>query len=83
MSSRIEVRTIFFETNIMSDLSHSLCEYDGACQIAIYFHSFEIFIIQIGEIAFCKPELLSSQIICRFLKKANASKSSEKIRTSA
>jgi hypothetical protein len=51
--------------------------------IAIYFHSFEIFIIQIGEIAFCKPELLSSQIICRFLKKANASKSSEKIRTSA
>jgi hypothetical protein len=25
-SSRIEVRTIFFETNIMSDLSYTLCE---------------------------------------------------------
>jgi hypothetical protein len=35
--------------------------------IAIYFHSFEIFIIQIGEMAFCKPEF-------RFLmfKKANS-----------
>jgi hypothetical protein len=31
--------------------------------IAIYFHSFEIFIIQIGEMAFCKP--VSSQIIFR------------------
>jgi hypothetical protein len=40
--------------------------------IAIYFHSFEIFIIQIGEIGFCKPELFSSQIIFRMLKKANA-----------
>jgi hypothetical protein len=26
--------------------------------IAIYFHSFEIFIIQIGEIAFCKPQFI-------------------------
>jgi hypothetical protein len=26
--------------------------------IAIYFHSFEIFIIQIGEMAFCKPEFI-------------------------
>jgi hypothetical protein len=26
--------------------------------IAIYFHCFEIFIIQIGEIAFCKPEFI-------------------------
>jgi hypothetical protein len=25
-SSRIEVRTIFFETNIMSDLSYTFCE---------------------------------------------------------
>jgi hypothetical protein len=29
--------------------------------IAIYFHSFEIFIIQIGEIAFCKPEFIISK----------------------
>jgi hypothetical protein len=26
--------------------------------IAIYFHSFEIFIIQIGEMAFCEPEFI-------------------------
>jgi hypothetical protein len=26
--------------------------------IAIYFHSFEIFIIQIGEMAFCKPDFI-------------------------
>jgi hypothetical protein len=26
--------------------------------IAIYFHSFEIFIIQIGEMPFCKPEFI-------------------------
>jgi hypothetical protein len=26
--------------------------------IAIYFHSFEIFNIQIGEIAFCKPDFI-------------------------
>jgi hypothetical protein len=26
--------------------------------IAIYSHSFEIFIIQIGEMAFCKPEFI-------------------------
>jgi hypothetical protein len=26
--------------------------------IAIYFHSFEIFIILIGEIVFCKPEFI-------------------------
>jgi hypothetical protein len=25
---------------------------------AIYFHSFEIFIIQIGEMAFCKPDFI-------------------------
>jgi hypothetical protein len=40
--------------------------------IAIYFHSFEMLIIQIGEIGFCKPELFSSQIIFRILKKANS-----------
>jgi hypothetical protein len=41
--------------------------------IAIYFHSFEIFNIQIGEMTFCKPDnILSSQIIFRMLKKANA-----------
>jgi hypothetical protein len=44
--------------------------------IATYFHSFEIFNIQIGEMAFCKPDfiyiLLSSQINFRMLKKANA-----------
>jgi hypothetical protein len=37
--------------------------------IAIYFHSFEIFNIQIGEMTFL---LLSSQIIFRMLKKTNA-----------
>jgi hypothetical protein len=26
--------------------------------IASYFHSFEIFIIQIGEMAFCKPDCI-------------------------
>jgi hypothetical protein len=26
--------------------------------IAIYFHSFEIFNIQIGEMTFCKPDLI-------------------------
>jgi hypothetical protein len=26
--------------------------------ITIYFHSFEIFIIHIGEMAFCKPEFI-------------------------
>jgi hypothetical protein len=39
--------------------------------IAIYFHSFEIFNIQIGEMAFYKSYYLSSQIIFRILKKAN------------
>jgi hypothetical protein len=39
---------------------------------AIYFHSFEIFNIQIGEGRFVKQILLlSSQIIFRMLKKAN------------
>jgi hypothetical protein len=33
---------------------------------AIYFHSLEIFIMQIGEIAFCKPEFII--IIFRMLK---------------
>jgi hypothetical protein len=45
-SSRFEVRTIFFETNIMSEL------------IAIYLYSFEIFINQIGEMTFCKPKFI-------------------------
>jgi hypothetical protein len=47
--------------------------------IAIYFHSFEIFNIQIGEMTFCKADLkkkffllLSSQIIFRMRKKVNA-----------
>jgi hypothetical protein len=31
---------------------------------AIYFHFFEIFIIQIGEIAFCKPELITIESEC-------------------
>jgi hypothetical protein len=26
--------------------------------IPIYFHSFEIFIIQIGQVAFCKPDVI-------------------------
>jgi hypothetical protein len=41
--------------------------------IAIYFHSFEIFNIQIGEMTFVEQILLlSSQIIFRMLKKDNA-----------
>jgi hypothetical protein len=40
--------------------------------IAIYFHSFEIFNIQIGEMTFVEQILLlSSQIIFRMLKKYN------------
>jgi hypothetical protein len=40
--------------------------------IAIYFHSFEIFNVQIGEMAFCKSYfILSSKSIGRILKKAN------------
>jgi hypothetical protein len=39
--------------------------------IAIYFHSFEIFNIQIGEMTFCKQTLvLSSQIICQNAQKS-------------
>jgi hypothetical protein len=39
----------------------------------IYFHSLEIFIIQIGEMAFCiQSLLLSSQIIFKMFEKANA-----------
>jgi hypothetical protein len=40
--------------------------------IAIYFHFFEIFIIQIGEMVFRRIYCyISSQIIFRMLKKAN------------
>jgi hypothetical protein len=64
----------FFETNIMSDLSctfakmalvHALAKVSVKL-IAIYFHSFEIFHIQIGEMTFCKPDFI--QIIFRMLK---------------
>jgi hypothetical protein len=58
--------TIFFET-IMSDflctfyecimLVHALDKMSIEL-IAIYFHSFEIFNIQIGEMAFCKPDFI-------------------------
>jgi hypothetical protein len=56
----------FFETNIMSDLSctfakmalvHALAKVSVKL-IAIYFHSFEIFHIQIGEMTFCKPDFI-------------------------
>jgi hypothetical protein len=41
--------------------------------IARYFHSFEIFMIQIGEMAFCKPEfIIIKSNYFRMLKKANA-----------
>jgi hypothetical protein len=54
---------VFFETNIMSDLSYTLCKQDGACpcdchRINSDLFSFEIFIIQIGEMTFCKPEFI-------------------------
>jgi hypothetical protein len=52
-SSRIEVCTIFFETNIMSNLLCILCATLSIKLIAIYFHVFEIFNIQVGEMAFC------------------------------
>jgi hypothetical protein len=60
-SSRIEVRTIFFETNIMSDLLYTFVIRIAKVSIeliALYFHSFEIFITQIGEMAFGKPEFI-------------------------
>jgi hypothetical protein len=59
--------SIFFEMNIMSDLSYTLCNRMALVHtiakvsielIAIYFHFFEIFIILIGEMAFCKPEFI-------------------------
>jgi hypothetical protein len=50
---------LFFETNIiMSDMSCTVCEYPCEYIIDIYFHSFEIFNIQIGEMAFCKPDFI-------------------------
>jgi hypothetical protein len=63
-SSRIEVRTISFETNItsMSDLSYTLCEYDGACPCACQS------VNRIKTVYY----YVSSQIIFRMLKKANA-----------
>jgi hypothetical protein len=81
-SSRF-VPTIVFETNIsifkLLPNSFQFSEYLEALAqvsielITIYFHSFDIFNIQIGKITFCKPDLLlSSQIIFRMLKKANA-----------
>jgi hypothetical protein len=36
--------------------------------IAIYFHSFEIFNIQIGEMTFCKPDFII--IISNYFQKA-------------
>jgi polyphosphate kinase len=45
----------------------------GLVHCQIYFHSFEIFIIQIVEMAFCKPEfIIIKSNIFRMLKKANA-----------
>jgi hypothetical protein len=51
--------------NIISDLSYTLCELllRAIAKVSIeligrYFHSFEIFMIQIGEMAFCKPEFI-------------------------
>jgi hypothetical protein len=59
-SSHIEVCTIFFETNIVSDLSCILYAFAKMSieLIVIHFHSFEIFNIQIGEMVFCKPEFI-------------------------
>jgi hypothetical protein len=69
-SSRIEVRTIFFETlclicrisfvNRMA-LVHALAKVSIEL-IAIYFHSFEIFIIQIGEMVV--PEHRFRALLC-------------------
>jgi hypothetical protein len=40
--------------------------------IAIYFHSPKIFNIQIGEMAFCKPEFIIKSNYFQNVKKANA-----------
>jgi hypothetical protein len=41
--------------------------------IAIYFHSLEIFNIQIGEMTFCKPDfIIIKSNYFQMLKKANA-----------
>jgi hypothetical protein len=42
--------------------------------IAIYFHSSEIFNIQIGEMAFCKPDfiIIKSSYFCCFLNNCEA-----------
>jgi hypothetical protein len=37
--------------------------------IAIYFHSFEIFNIQIGEMAFCKPDYYQVKLFSECSKK--------------
>jgi hypothetical protein len=71
-SSRIEIFTIFFETNIMSDLSCTLCEYLAKVSvelIAIYFHSFEIVLYQsIKKNIFSLSEAQKAKIELRFKK---------------
>jgi hypothetical protein len=37
---------------------HAFAKLSIELGIAIYFHSFEIFNIQIGEMAFCKPDFI-------------------------
>jgi hypothetical protein len=56
-------RFVLFETNIsifkLSPNSSQFSEQIVSIElIAIYFHSFEIFNIQIGEMAFCKPDFI-------------------------
>jgi hypothetical protein len=41
-------------------LVHALAKL--SIELTIYFHSFEIFIIQIGEMGFCKPEFIFFQV---------------------
>jgi hypothetical protein len=64
-SSHIEVCTYFLKRTFMSNLSCTFCEYLALVHakvsielIPIYFHFFEIFNIQIGEIVFCKPDFI-------------------------
>jgi hypothetical protein len=91
---RIEVRTIFFETNIMSDLSYTLCEKDCAyypcdCQSVNQINS-DLFSLSKFPSSRCEKWrfvnqslLLSSQIIFRMLKSIRTSARTSISRTSA
>jgi hypothetical protein len=57
-SSRIEVPTILYLIYHIAFVNRMALAKVSTELTAIYFHSFEIFTIQIGELAFCKPEFI-------------------------